>query len=224
MTDAKKMQKRLARHDQDKLDQYLNGIREVEIRIQNLERFGLPVDPDLATPAGVPTTHGEHIEIMYEMLLLAFQTDSTRVATLMMAHDGDNRSHQELGIREGHHQLSHHQNRRDRIAKVGRIDRWYVQKFANFLERLDSIEDIDGKSMLHNSMILYGSGNADGNSHTHENLPILLAGHGGGTLEAGRFVKHGSQPATNLFLSLADRMGAKKLARIGDSTGRLNNI
>lgn len=224
MTDARQMQNRLARHDQDKLNQYLNGIREVEIRIQNLEKFGLPVDPDLPTPAGVPTTHGEHIEIMYEMLLLAFQTDSTRVATLMMAHDGDNRSHEELGIREGHHQLSHHQLQPDRIAKVGRIDRWYVQKFANFLQRLDSIEDIDGKSMLHNSMILYGSGNADGNQHTHENLPILLAGHGGGTLKSGRFVKHGSQPATNLFLSMADRMGVQELTRFGDSTGRLNDV
>lgn len=224
MSDAQKMQRRLGQHDQEKLDQYLTGIREVEIRIQNLEKFGLPVDPDRPTPAGVPETHGDHIDIMYDMMLLAFQTDSTRVATMMMAYDGDNRSHEELGIREGHHTLSHHQNQPDRIAKVGRIDQWYVQKFANFLQRLESVEDVDGKSMLHNSMILYGSGNADGNRHTHENLPILLAGRGGGTLEAGRFVKHGSQPSTNLFLSMADRMGVKNLARFGDSTGRLNNI
>jgi hypothetical protein len=223
-TDAQKMQKRLSQHDQDKLEQYLAGIREVEIRIQNMEKFGLPLDPDIATPAGVPTTHGEHIDIMYEMLLLAFQTDSTRVATMMMAYDGDNRSHQEIGIHEGHHQLSHHQNLPDRIAKVGRIDRWYVQKFATFLQRMDEIEDIDGKSLLHNSMILYGSGNADGNRHTHENLPILLAGHGGGTLKTGRFVKSGSKPATNLFLSMADRMGVPDLPRFGDSTGRLEDI
>jgi hypothetical protein len=224
MTDAQRMQKRLDRHDQEKLDQYLTGIREVEARIQNLERMGSFVDPDVATPEGVPFSHGEHIQIMYEMMLLAFQTDSTRVATLLMAHDGDNRSHEEIGIPEGHHELTHHQNKEDRIAKVAKIDRWYVQQFASFLERLNEVQDVDGNSILHNSMIVYGSGNADGNRHTHDNLPILLAGHGGGDLNPGRFVQAGSVPASNLFLSLADRMGVKNLPSFGDSTGRLSNI
>ena len=224
MTDAKRLQNNLGRRDKEKLDQYLNGVRELELRIENLERFGSPVDPDLATPAGVPFSHGEHQEIMYEMMLLAFQTDSTRIATLMTAHDGDNRSHEEIGIPEGHHELTHHQNNADRIAKVARIDRWYVQKFANFLERLKAVQDVDGNSLLHNSMILFGSGNADGNRHSHDNLPILLAGHGGGTLTPGRFMQHGSQPATNLFLSMADRMGVQNLTRLGDSTGRLVGV
>lgn len=224
MTDAKEMQKRLDSRDKEKLDQYLTGIREVEVRIQNLERFGSPADPDLATPAGVPLSHGEHIDIMYEMLALAFQTDSTRIATLMMGHDGDNRSHDEIGIPEGHHELTHHQNKADRIAKVARIDHWYVQKFASFLKRLEETEDIDGNSMLHNSMIIYGSGNADGDRHTHENLPIVLAGHGGGSLTPGRYNKYGSQPASNLFLSMADRMGVQNLPRFGDSTQRLAGI
>jgi hypothetical protein len=161
---------------------------------------------------------------MFEMALLAFQTDSTRIATLLLAHDGDNRSHDEIGIPEGHHELTHHQNKADRIAKVAKIDQWYVQKLASFLTRLDSIDDIDGKSMLHNSMIVYGSGNADGNRHTHDNLPIILAGHGGGTLNPGRFNQNGSTPAANLFLSMADRMGVRNLPRFGDSTGRLSNV
>ncbi|MGY8693922.1 MAG: DUF1552 domain-containing protein [Verrucomicrobiia bacterium] len=182
MTDAQRMQKKLDHRDREKLEQYLTGIREVESRIQNLERFGATIDPDIATPEGIPFSHGEHIDIMFDMMTLAFQTDSTRIATLMLAHDGDNRSHDEIGIPEGHHELTHHQDKVDRIAKVGRIDQWYAQKFASFLTGLDEINDIDGKSMLHNSMILYGSGNADGNRHTHDNLPLVLAGHGGGNL------------------------------------------
>lgn len=224
MTDARQMQDRLGNSDREKLDQYLTGIREVEQRIENLERFGTTADPDLATPAGVPLTHGEHMDIMYDMMLLAFQTDSTRIATLMTAHDGDNRSHEEIGIPEGHHELTHHQNRQDRIDKVARIDRWYVEKFARFLQRLDNVQDVDGQSLLKNSMIVFGSGNADGNRHTHDNLPILLAGHGGGQLTPGRYVKNGSQPATNMFLSLADKMGAHGLTRLGDSTGMLASI
>jgi hypothetical protein len=224
MTDAQRMQKKLDHRDREKLEQYLTGIREVESRIQNLERFGSTVDPDIATPEGIPFSHGEHIDIMFDMMTLAFQTDSTRIATLMLAHDGDNRSHDEIGIPEGHHELTHHQNKADRIAKVGRIDQWYAQKFASFLTGLDKINDIDGKSMLHNSMILYGSGNADGNRHTHDNLPLVLAGHGGGNLNPGNYRKFGSKPAANLFLNMADNMGVQNLPRFGDSTGRLASI
>ncbi|MEM9157893.1 MAG: DUF1552 domain-containing protein [Verrucomicrobiota bacterium] len=224
MDDAKSMQKRLDTHDREKLDQYLSGIREVEQRIQNMEKFGAPTDPNQPTPDGVPLTHSEHIDIMYDMMVLAFQTDSTRVATFMTAHDGDNRAHDEIGIPEGHHELSHHQNRGDRIEKVAKIDRWYVERFARFLNQLDSVEDIDGNSMLHNSMIVFGSGNADGNKHTHDNLPIILAGHGGGQLNPGRYVQNGSTPLANLYLSMADRMGVQDLPRFGDSTARLSNV
>ncbi|MCZ6671896.1 MAG: DUF1552 domain-containing protein [Verrucomicrobia bacterium] len=224
MEDARRMQNRLDLHDKDKLDQYLTGIREVEARIQGMERLGPNVDPNVPTPEGIPFSHGEHIEIMYEMMLLAFQTDSTRIATMIMAHDGDNQSHEEIGITEGHHELTHHKNNPDRIEKVARIDQWYVQQFASFLSRLNEVEDVDGSSLLHNSMIVYGSGNADGNRHTHHNLPILLAGHGGGELNPGRFRQNGSIPTSNLFLSLADKMGVQNLPHFGDSTGRLANI
>ncbi|QXD25839.1 DUF1552 domain-containing protein [Opitutia bacterium ISCC 51] len=224
MDDARRMQKRLGHHDQDKLDQYLTGVREVEQRIEQMERLGPNIDPGVATPEGVPYSHGEHINIMYEMMLLAFQTDSTRIATLILAHDGDNRSHEEIGITEGHHELTHHRNKQDRIDKVAKIDHWYVEQFANFLSRLNEANDVDGNSILHNSMILYGSGNADGNRHTHHNLPIILAGQGGGELTPGRYVKNGSVPATNMFLGMADKMGVQNLPSFGDSTGRLSNI
>jgi hypothetical protein len=107
------------------------------------------------------------------------------------------------------------------VDKVGQIDLFYMEQFAAFLQKLEATKDVDGNSMLHNSMIVYGSGNADGNRHTHVNLPVLLAGGGGGTLTPGRYVKHGSQPMANMYLSMADRMGVPALQRFGDSTGRL---
>ena len=104
------------------------------------------------------------------------------------------------------------------------IDLWYATQFAKFLQKLQATKDVDGQSLLHNSMILFGAGNADSNRHTHTNLPLLLAGGGGGALTPGRYVQHGSKPMTNLFLSMAEKMGAKNLERHGDSTGRLENV
>lgn len=224
LDDAQQMQQRLSSQDQGKLDQYLTGVREIETRIQKAERFGDIKDPNIVTPTGIPQVYSEHMDLMVDMLVLAFQTDSTRVATLLLAHDGSNRSFDEIGIAEGHHDLSHHQNRADWIEKVTQIDVWYAQQFAKFLQKLRDTKDVDGNSLLHNSMIVYGGGNADGNRHTHDNLPVILAGGGGGGLTPGRFVKHGGQPMTNMFLSLADRMGARSMDRFGDSTGRLSNV
>ncbi len=224
MQDARSMQRRLGIRDQDKLDQYLTGIRELEARIQKAEQRGDVKDPMVETPAGIPADYGQHIQLMYDIMLLSFQTDSTRVATMLLAHDGSNRSFADIGVPEGHHDLSHHQNNLDKIEKISGIDLWYVQQFGKFLEKMSATKDVDGNSLLHNSMIVYGSGNADGDRHTHFNLPMVLAGAGGGTVTPGRFVKHGGKPATNLFLSVADRMGVKNLERFGDSTGRLENI
>jgi hypothetical protein len=161
---------------------------------------------------------------MFEMMVLAFQTDSTRIATFLMANEGSNRPFPEIGISEGHHYLTHHKNDDEMIQKVTEIDLWYMQRFAAFLEKLEQTKDVDGKSLLHNSMIVYGSGNADGNRHTHINLPIILAGGGGGTLTPGRFVKAGSVPITNLFLSMIDRLGVTGVERHGDSSGRFQNV
>jgi hypothetical protein len=224
LEDARSMQRRLDPKDRGKLDQYLTGVREIETRIERAERFGDADDPNIETPEGVPTDYAEYVQLMYDLLLLAFQTDSTRVATFQLAHDGSNRSFDHIGISEGHHDLTHHQNRPDWIEKVADIDLWYAGQFARFLSRLAESEDVDGKSLLHNAMIVYGSGNADGNRHTHDNLPIVLAGAGGGTLTPGRYVKHGSRPLTNLFLGMADRLGVPGLDRFGDSTGRLENL
>jgi hypothetical protein len=225
LDDARDLQAQLNSHDRDKLDQYLTGVRELELRIQKTEKLGDAKDPMVDTPPlGIPSDHGEHINLMTDILVLAFRTDSTRVATLLLSHDGSNRSFADIGVPEGHHDLSHHFNNEERIKKVSEIDLWYVKQFALFLQKLDSAKDVDGKSLLHNSMILYGSGNADGNRHTHVNLPILLAGHGGGVLSPGRYVRHGSKPASNLFLSMADRMGVQGLERFGDSSGRLANV
>ena len=224
LNDARRLQTRLDATDRTKLDQYLTGVRDVEMRIQRAERFGPNIDPDQATPVGIPALESEYVELMYDMLLLAFKTDSTRVATFILGHDGDNRSFSEIGISEGHHDLSHHQNNPERVEKVAQIDRWYAEQFAKFLQKMDASPDVDGNSLLHNSRIIYGSGNADGNRHTHENLPIVLAGGGGGLLHTGRYVQHGNVPMSNLFLTLADQVGVPSLERFGDSTARLGNV
>jgi hypothetical protein len=157
---------------------------------------------------------------MYDMLLLAFQTDSTRIGTLLLAREGSNRPFNDIGISSGHHDLTHHKNSAEIIEKVKLIDRWYVQRLATFLEKMQQTQEADGRSLLDHSMILYGSGNADGNRHTHGNLPIVLAGAGGGAFQPGRYVKAKEQPLTNLFLSMADAMGATGIEAHGDSTAR----
>ena len=224
LEDAHAMQRRLNPQDNGKLDQYLTSVREIEARIERAERFGAAVIPSVESPSGIPSNYAEYVQLMYDMLFLAFQTDSTRVASFLVTHEGSNLSFDHIGISEGHHDLSHHLKQPDRIEKVARIDQWYVQQFGRFLEKLQATEDADGNSLLYNSMIVYGSGCADGNTHTHTNLPFVLAGAAGGTLKPGRYVKYGSKPATNLFLDMADRLGIQNLERFGDSTGRLGDV
>ncbi|HXF09676.1 MAG TPA: DUF1552 domain-containing protein, partial [Desulfuromonadaceae bacterium] len=181
-------------------------------------------NPAVEAPAGIPPNFEEHIALMFDMLILAFQTDSTRVATLLLAGEGSNRTFTEIGLSEGHHNLTHHRNQADMIDKVKEIDLWYVKQLAKFLEKMEQTKDVDGQSLLHNSMIVYGSGNADGNRHTHSNLPIVLAGSAGGAFKSGRYVKTRPVPLTNLFLSMADQMGARGIEKHGDSTGRLEAL
>jgi hypothetical protein len=223
MEDADTVQRKLNGRDRQKMDQYLTSVREIEQRIENAERMPV-INPAVDAPAGVPADYEEHIALMFDMLLLAFQTDSTRIATMLLAGEGSNRTFTEVGLTEGHHNLTHHRNNPEMIDKVKEIDLWYVQRLARFLENMEATKDVDGQSLLHNSMIVYGSGNADGNRHTHENLPIVLAGSAGGAFKPGRYVKAKSVPLTNLFLSMADQMGAKGIETHGDSTGRLSEI
>ncbi len=219
LTDARSLERTLDGRDRQKMDQYLTSIREIEARIENSER--MPVaNPGMETPGAVPARYDEHIALMFDLLLLAFQTDTTRVATVLIAREGSNRNFTEIGISEGHHNLTHHRNQPEMIDKVKQIDRWYVQRLARFLQNMESIKEIDGRSLLHHSMILYGSGIGDGNRHTHQNLPILVAGSGGGAFRSGRYVTTNAEPVTNLFLTMADAMGTKGIAQHGDSTGR----
>jgi len=222
--DARSLQRQLAYRDKQKLDEYLVSVREIEQRIEKAERFGASPDPAIATPSGIPAGFEDYIQVMFDMLILAYQTDSTRIATFLLANEGSNRAFPEIEIAEGHHDLTHHQSKQDMIDKVAAIDLWYMRQLGKFLDKMEQTKDIDGHSLLHNSMIVYGSGNADGNRHTHVNLPVILAGGGGGTLTPGRFVKHGGVPMSNLLLSLGDRMGARSVERLGDSTGRVEAI
>ena len=225
LDDAHSLQAKLGRSDQQKLDEYLTGVREIEQRLQRAESFGDLPDPHADTPPeGIPADYGAHMDIMFDLLALAFQTDSTRVSTLLLAGDGTNRAFPQIGIPEGHHYCSHHRNNAELMDKIAQIDLYYMEHFARFLKKLDTTKDVDGRTLLQNSMIVYGSGNADGNRHTHDNLPIILAGAGGGTLTPGRFAKIGGRPMSDLFLSMADRMGAKGVERIGDSSGRLAKV
>ncbi len=224
LDEGRSLQRQLSYRDKQKLDEYLVSVRDIEQRIQRAEQFGHVPDPSIATPEGIPVSFEEYVQVMFDMLLLAFQTDSTRVATFLLANEGSNRPFPEIGIAEGHHSLTHHQDKKDMIDKVAQIDLWYTRQLAKFLQKMEATKDIDGNSLLHNSMIVYGSGNADGNRHTHTNLPVILAGAGGGTLNAGRFAQFGSVPMSNLLLGLADRMGTRGIERLGDSTGRITAI
>ena len=144
MDDAQAMRRRLGFEDHQKLDEYLSGVRSLEQQIERAERLGDPEDPGIETPAGVPQSHEEYVSLMFELMAMAFQTDSTRVISLMLGHDGDNRSYDFLGIPEGHHDLTHHQNKEERIEKVEQIDLWYAKQFAKLMTRLDSIREEDG--------------------------------------------------------------------------------
>jgi hypothetical protein len=225
LDDAKSLERQLGQRDRRKLDEYLSGIRSIEQRIVRAESFGEVPDPPVDTPAGVPADYGEHMRLMFDLLALAFQTDSTRIATLLLAGDGTNYAFPQIGIAEGHHYLTHAQRRSPEAAeKVARIDEYYMRHFAEFLEKLEATEDVDGNSMLRNSMIVYGGAIADGNLHTHSNLPVILAGGGGGELRTGRYVKVASQPMTNLFLGMLDYLGVTGVESFGDSNGRLHEI
>jgi hypothetical protein len=215
-----RVQGQLGAHDRRKFDEYLSVVREMEQRLKAAERFKEPPGVDAAAPAGIPADFGTYMQLMYDMLILAFQTDSTRIGTLLLAYDGSNKTFPHLGIPEGHHYLTHYQRNPDLAKKVAEIDKFYLANFARFLEKMSRTEDVDGASLLHNSMIVYGGAIADGNRHTHDNLPVILAGHGGGAFPTGRFLKVSSQPMSNLFVSMLNHLGVETRA-FGDSTGRL---
>jgi hypothetical protein len=222
MQDAKRLNRRLDGTDRGKMDEYLSAVRDVERRIEQAENFRIEV-PEDQRPNGIPETYGEHIRMMYEMMALAFQTDTTRIASFLLAHDGSNRSFPEIGISSAHHELSHHREDSKTLDQIAKIDRFYVEHFAWFLDKLRSTPEGEG-NLLDSSMIVYGGAIADGNRHSHNDLPLLLAGHGNGTLSQGRVITASEgTPMSNLYLSLLDRMNVKA-ERIGDSNGKLEAI
>ena len=228
MQDAKTMARHLGRNDRNKLEEYLTCVRELEHRIQRAESISKSL-PEGKKPEGIPDSYKEYLRLMYDLMVLAFQTNTTRVATFLTAHDGSNRNFRSIGVSDGHHGLSHHRNEQVKIQKIEKIDHFYLEQFAYFLEKLRSMEDGPGANLLDNSMIVFGSGISDANRHRHDDLPVILAGGGAGTLKPGRHVLQGERngrkgtPMTNLYLSLMDRMQVK-VDRFADSTGRLKDI
>jgi hypothetical protein len=224
--DAKALTKTLGSVDQKKLDEYLTSVREVEQRIEKAHQASMrPVEkPNMPVPKGIPKEDvQDHIRLMMDLLVLAFQTDLTRVATFPIANDGSNRPYRMIGVSEGHHELSHHGKDPKKLEKIKKINSFHIEQFAYLLGRLQSVKESNGTSLLDNSMIVYGSGIGDGDRHNHDDLPILLAGKGGGSIEGGRhlvYPKRSDTPLMNLYLAIFERMGVPT-ARFGDSTGIL---
>jgi hypothetical protein len=218
--DARRLRSNLGKADLRKVDEYLNGIRELEVRIAQAEKDATANLPPLDVPTGIPQDFAQHARLMSDLLALAFQTDLTRIATFMLANEGSNRSYRQIDVPEGHHDLSHHGGDAAKHAKIRTINRYHAAQFAYLLERLKAIPEGDG-TLLDNCMIVYGSGIGDGNRHNHDNLPVLLAGKGGHSIRSGRHIRYPDEtPMANLFLSMLERVGAPT-NRFGDSTGSL---
>jgi hypothetical protein len=207
--------------DRSKLAEYLDAIRDVERRIQLAEEQSSKKLPVLERPlGGIPATLEEHAKLMYDLQVLAYQCDLTRVATFMIGHEQTTRTYPEIGIPDSHHPLTHHGGNAEKIAKVLRINEFHAKLFAYFLEKLQATHDGDG-SLLDHVMIVYGSGLSDGNMHLHDNLPVMLVGGGVGKIKGGCHLRYPTDtPMTNLYLTLADMMGVP-VDSLGTSTGKL---
>jgi len=223
--DAKALQRTASIQDKAKLDEYFTAVRDIEQRIERSEKMTKALPPGVVAPSGIPDSYEEHIRTMFDMLVLAFQTDTTRIATFGLAHDGSNRSFAEIGVPDSHHQISHHQEDPEKLRKIAAIDQFYIKQLSYFLGKMKSIQEGEG-NLLANSMIVYGGGIRDGNRHDHDHLPIIVAGRARGTFSPGRHITlkgSGETPMTNLYLSMLDRLGVPA-ERVGDSTGRLEGI
>ena len=224
--DKRDLSRQLGRNDVRKLDEYFSATRDIEQRIEQAETLPPIQSPDYTIPdypKGIPSDYQEHLRIMADLIVLAFQADVTRIVTFVMANEGSNKPYPFIGVSEGHHDLSHHRNDEAKKAKIGQINLFHTQQLAYLLERLDAIAEGEG-SLLDHSMIVYGSGNSDGNRHSHHDLPILLAGRGCGMLRSGRHIRYATEtPLNNLWLSMLNRMDID-LAQLGDSTGCLPEL
>lgn len=224
LDDSKRLSRNLGVEDNRKLDEYQTSVREIERRVRRAqtEADDNPT-PDQQAPAGIPKSYTEHIDLMYDMMILAFRTDSTRISTFALATEGTNRTFPEIGVKQGHHHLSHHKGDEHMIENIRKIDRFYVERFAAFVDRMANTPDGEG-TLLDHTMLLYGCGIADGNRHNHDDLPILTAGAAGGHISNGRLIASPNEtPLCNLYVSMLERMGCD-IASFGDSTGNLAGL
>ena len=208
--------------DKRKLDEYLSSIREIEQRIERAESDMTGLVPNIDKPTGIPVLYADYVNLMFDLQLLAFQTDSTRIITMMMGREGSMRTYPEINVPDPHHPLTHHRNNKEWIEKVTQVNTMHMELFTGFLRKLRATPDGDGTVFDH-SMIVYGSGLSDGNKHTHDDLPVLITGRAG-NLRLGRHVIYDKgTPMTNLFLTVLDRMGVPA-ERLGDSTGAIEHL
>jgi hypothetical protein len=217
---ASAMNRKLGAADRRKIGDYMENVREIERRLQQAEnqiaRNADLVIPD--APAGIPFVYEEHLAIMFELMALAFQTETTRVSTFMMARELSNRTYPQVGVNEGHHAISHHQNNPEKMAKNVLIQTWHAERFREFVDRLDAIPEGDG-TLLDNSIVLYGSNMSNSNAHDHYPLPSVLLGGGSGSIRGGQHIRYDERtPMTNLVLTMLHKAGVE-LDSLGDSTG-----
>jgi len=223
MEDAKLLNKKLGTTDRMKLDEYMSGIREIERRISFVENESKSNNIQQFSNIDIPSDYGEHIRLMGDLMVLAFQTDTTRVSTFMFANEGSNRSYKSIGVSDGHHEMSHHQKNPEKLEALRKINTFHVSQLAYILNKMESIKEGD-KTLLDNSMVLYGAGICDGDRHNHDDLPLLLAGKAGGKISSGKHLKfNNGTPMSNLFLSMSDKLGIPQ-ENIGDSTGKLDQL
>ena len=206
--------------DRRKLDEYLNGVREIERQIERAEKDDREIVPSLEKPEGVPPVFADYVALMLDLQRAAFQADLTRVATFMMGREGSLQSYPEIGVPDSHHPLTHNGGKAEMVEKVAKINAFHLELFARFVAKLKATPDGEG-TLLDHVMIVYGSGLSDGDRHTHDDLPVVVVGGGAGRLKTGRHVVYPkSTPMTNLFLALFERMDLPPDA-VGDSTGTL---
>ncbi|MBT5167748.1 MAG: DUF1552 domain-containing protein [Opitutales bacterium] len=222
--DMKRLKRGLGANDRSRVSDYLDSIREVERRIQKAETDtkDKPM-PDLDRPMGVPAAYADHARLMFDLQLLAYQGDITRVTTFQIARETSNRSYPEIGISDPHHPLSHHGDNPEKIEKMSKINAFHVSLFAEYLERLKNTPEGNG-SLLDNVLLLYGSGIGNPNVHNHSNLPIIVAGGAAGGMKGNRHIRYKEpKPLANLHLSLLDKVGVK-VDQFGDSTGKIDGL
>jgi hypothetical protein len=208
--------------DRRKLDEYLSSIREIERRIERAEADLTGLTPNIDKPTGIPVLYADYVNLMFDLQLIAFQTDMTRIITLMMGREGSMRTYPEIGVPDPHHPLTHHRGNTEWIERVTKVNAMHMELFAGFIRKMKDTPDGDG-SLLDHSIIVYGSGLSDGNRHTHEDLPVLMVGGGGRFRRGTHVVYPKGTPMTNLFLTLLDRVGVQE-DKIGDSTGRIEHL